>query len=74
MFFFFSEAYGFFSEAYGDIIVDPVVEWPHRGTPMVWICAASQQGYSDVTSRAPAAFFFFLIRAVTAIKRPHFKL
>eukprot|EP00434_Breviolum_minutum_P001720 symbB.v1.2.001527.t1/scaffold83.1/size345278/11 len=37
--------------AFGDIISDPVVEWLHRGTPMVWICAASQQGYSDVTPR-----------------------
>ena len=45
------------SEAFGDIISDPVVEWLHRGTPMVWICAASQQGYSDVTPRALAAFF-----------------
>lgn len=24
---------------------------------MVWICAASQQGYSDVTPRVLAAFF-----------------
>lgn len=47
-----------FSEAFGDIISDPVVEWLHRGTPMVWICAASQQGYSDVTPRVLAAFFF----------------
>lgn len=45
------------SEAFGDIISDPVVEWLHRGTPMVWICAASQQGYSDVTPRVLAAFF-----------------
>lgn len=45
------------SEAFGDIISDPVVDWLHRGTPMVWICAASQQGYSDVTPRVLAAFF-----------------
>lgn len=42
-------------EAYGDIIRYPAVEWPHRGTPMVWICAAGEQGYVDVTPRRPVA-------------------
>eukprot|EP00438_Fugacium_kawagutii_P026551 Skav203809 [mRNA] locus=scaffold1236:289215:294949:+ [translate_table: standard] len=41
--------------AYGDIIRYPAVEWPHRGTPMVWICAAGEQGYVDVTPRCPDA-------------------
>ena len=64
------------SEAFGDIISDPVVEWLHRGTPMVWICAASQQGYSDVTPRALAAFFDDsegLEKDGAALSRLHFK-
>ena len=39
-------------KAFGDIIRYPAVEWMHRGTPMVWICAAGESGYLDVTPRA----------------------
>lgn len=27
----------FGTEAFGDIVRHPVVEWPHRGTPMLWL-------------------------------------
>ncbi|CAJ1365604.1 unnamed protein product, partial [Effrenium voratum] len=38
--------------AFGDIVRHPVVEWPHRGTPMLWICAAGEGFFlRDVTPR-----------------------
>ncbi|CAE7307437.1 Xpc, partial [Symbiodinium sp. CCMP2456] len=42
--------------AFGDLVRHPVVEWPHRGTPMLWICAAGIDAnggfrYRDVTAR-----------------------
>ncbi|CAK9084948.1 unnamed protein product [Durusdinium trenchii] len=37
--------------AFGDLVRFPVVEWLHRGTPMVWICASSRNGSVDVTPR-----------------------
>ena len=43
---------------------------------MVWICAASQQGYSDVTPRVLAAFFDdseVLGKYGAALKRLHFR-
>ncbi|CAL1142699.1 unnamed protein product [Cladocopium goreaui] len=37
--------------AFGEIIPFPETGWLHRGTPMVWICAAGDKGYLDVTPR-----------------------
>eukprot|EP00435_Cladocopium_sp_Y103_P001362 s2188_g1.t1 len=37
--------------AFGEIIPFPETGWLHRGTPMVWICAAGEHGYLDVTPR-----------------------